>query len=179
MHHRVQITPFTRINEHWVFDNRVDSSPSEPYKDTLITDGVDHRLYTNIVNSPSNWYKHIAIDIVTESTFNYPYPQITEKTLRPILCNRMFMIVGPSGSLAWLHSKGFRTFAPFINEDYDSIQNPTDRIITITSEIKRLCELPITTIKSAMMDYADTLTHNFNLLKNMESIELDELEEML
>jgi hypothetical protein len=179
MHHRIYTTPFTRINEHWISDNSINGSPSDPYKDPLIKNKANYYKENNILDLQASWYKHIAIDIVTETVYNYPYPQTTEKILRPLLCKRMFIIVGAQNTLAWLQSKGFKTFSPFINEEYDNIQDPKNRIIAITSEIKRLCNIPIATIQDTILEHSDVLEHNFNLLQNLEKIEFQQIEKDL
>ena len=46
--------------------------------------------------------------------------QISEKTYHPILAGIPFILWGYQGGiLKHLHSLGFKTFAPFINEEYD------------------------------------------------------------
>ena len=69
MFHRIYAKPFTRVNEAWNVDNQIDSSPSDPYKDTLISGisnnhKINHDLYCE-------FYKNFALDIVTETVYNY------------------------------------------------------------------------------------------------------------
>jgi len=177
MHHRIYPKPFTGVNEHWVFDRLLNATPhTSNYKDVLIQNDSNY-FHKDILDLQAEWYEHFAIDIVTETVYNYPYTQITEKTLRPILCKRMFIIIGAPKTLSWLHSKGFKTFNPFINEKYDSIINPNDRMFFLLNEIDRLCELPISTVRDAITDYSNILEDNFTLLKNIVINEFEELED--
>ena len=78
MFHRVYTKPFTRINEAWNFSNQFDSSVGETHRDPLIKGKRNvHQANKNIF---CDFYKYFAIDVVTETVYNYPYPQITEKS---------------------------------------------------------------------------------------------------
>ena len=99
-------TPFTRQNELWA-DNSINCNPvTKKYCHPIIS-GTKGDLSTL---HGADFYKYIGLDIVTETVYNYPYPCITEKTLRPIACKRLFVVVGPPGVLSLLHSKGFETY---------------------------------------------------------------------
>lgn len=160
MFHRVYTKPFTRINEAWNFSNQFDSSVGEKHQDPLIKGKTnEHQENKNIF---CDFYKYFAIDVVTETVYNYPYPQITEKTIRPIVHKRMFIIVGSPGTLAQIQEKGFKTFAPFINEEYDTIQNPHKRMECIVEELTRISKFSIDDIRETMLQYKDTLKHNYD-----------------
>ena len=157
MYHRLYPKPFSRLNEAWNPLGRFDSHPSVSYCDPIIT-GTSNQFYTT--ETYCDFYDNVAIDIVTETVYHYPSPQITEKTLRPILQKRMFLIVGPYGSLKLLQHLGFMTFDPLICEDYDNIIDPFDRMDAILLEIDRLTALPIDTIQDYMLECNDILKHN-------------------
>jgi hypothetical protein len=63
---------------------------------------------------------------------------LTEKTLRPIACGQPFILASTAGALKYLQSYGFVGFDPYIDESYDCIQDPLDRISAITAEMKRI-----------------------------------------
>jgi len=176
MKHRIYNKPFTRINEHWNTSNIFDSSPSESYCNPLITSKLGHY---DISDLQPQLYNKIAIDILTETVYNYPYPQITEKTLRPLSTKRMFILVGAPFTLQFLKDKGFKTFSPFINEEYDIIIDPHKRLQFIINEIKRICNIPLPEIKNILINYKNILEHNFTTLKNLVDTESKELEILL
>jgi len=157
MYHRIYPKPFARLNEAWNSLGRFDSSPGVSYCDPMITGKSNQHV---VGESYCDFYDNVAIDIVTETVFNYPSPQITEKTLRPILQKRMFLIIGPCGSLALLHHLGFKTFDTWICEDYDNIIDPFDRMQAVLDEIDRLTALPIDTMQDYMLECNDILEHN-------------------
>jgi hypothetical protein len=157
MFHRLYPKPFTRVNEAWNPMGQFNSAPGEPYCDPMITGKSNHFYHDDIF---CEFYNNIAIDIVTETVYNYPHLQITEKTLRPILQKRMFLIVGGPNSLGILKDRGFKTFDPWICEDYDGISDPFNRMEAILAEIDRLTELPLDTIQDYMLECNDILEHN-------------------
>jgi hypothetical protein len=87
-------------------------------------------------------YKQSGIEIVLETLFDDTRWHLTEKTLRPIACGKPFMLAATPGSLQYLKNYGFETFGEYINEDYDLIANPRDRLQAIVSEMTRIAELP-------------------------------------
>ena len=82
-----------------------------------------------------------AISVVLETVFDSRI-HLTEKTLRPLACAHPFVLAAGPGSLSLLRRYGFETFDPYINESYDSIVDPRDRLAAITEEMKRISRLP-------------------------------------
>lgn len=159
--------PFTRINDYWINDNSYNALlPNLTYKDPLIKGNANSTRFR------TPFYEHIGFDIVSETVYNYPYPQITEKTLRPILHKKPFIVVGAPGIINLLHNKGFKTFSPFIDETYSNISDPIKRFGAILSEIKKLCDYDIIQLQSYIHSIENILEHNFNTLKNLEETEL-------
>jgi hypothetical protein len=91
----------------------------------------------------------------------------------------MFLVVAPANTLKFLKTKGFQTFSPFINETYDSINDPIDRMEAILAEIDRLVTLPLDEIRNAVLQYKDVLESNFTTVMNLEKLELQKVKERL
>jgi hypothetical protein len=89
--------------------------------------------------------------------------RFTEKTLKPLLCGRPIIIAGNPGSLAQLRRLGFRTFGGVIDEGYDSITDPQERLAAVFDEVGRLLGLPDVDWKRAMRDVADSADHNLRV----------------
>ena len=87
-------------------------------------------------------YNQTAFSVVLETIFDQRI-HLTEKTLRPIACGHPFILAAGPGSLKLLRKYGFQTFAGYINESYDEIQNDQDRLTAIAAEIKRIQLLPV------------------------------------
>ena len=83
-------------------------------------------------------YTSSLIEVVLETLFDDQRHHLTEKALRPIACGKPFILVATPGSLKYLKSYGFKTFAGLINEEYDDIIDPADRIQAIVKEMERI-----------------------------------------
>jgi hypothetical protein len=163
--------PFTRVNEKWI-DCDIDCrNATDRWQDPIIN-GSSNNLSTRY---QADFYKYIGIDIVTETVYNYPYPYVSEKTLRPIACKRLFVVVGAPGVLKLLHSKGFETFADVLDESYDLISDPNARFRQLQKTIQDFILQPTKTIIDLVKLKTPVLEHNFKTLKNLQAIELREL----
>jgi hypothetical protein len=89
----------------------------------------------------SHDYSSTQLEIVLETLFDDDRIQLTEKSLRPIACGHPFILASTPGSLEYLRSYGFETFGPYINESYDAILDPADRMRFIMAEMQRLVSL--------------------------------------
>jgi len=87
-------------------------------------------------------YQTTNIEVVLETLFDDDRLQLTEKILRPIACGHPFILVATQGSLEYLRSYGFKTFDNIIDETYDIIADPLERLQAILLEIKRIAMLP-------------------------------------
>jgi hypothetical protein len=83
-------------------------------------------------------YLKTYFSVITETIFYEHGNYISEKTFKGIQHLHPFIIVGKPGILKYLQSKGFKTFNEFWDESYDTIQNNSDRMITIYELIKSL-----------------------------------------
>ena len=88
-------------------------------------------------------YQHTAIEIVLETLFDDSRWHLTEKALRPIACGRPFILAATPGSLEYLRSYGFKTFHGLIDETYDTIHDPAERLKKICNEMNRISQLPM------------------------------------
>jgi hypothetical protein len=82
------------------------------------------------------------ISVVLETVAADTKIHLTEKTLRPIACGHPFMLVAGPGSLEYIRSYGFKTFSPWINENYDQEKDVVERMKMIITEMQRIEALP-------------------------------------
>ena len=87
-------------------------------------------------------YQTTEVEVVLETLFDDDRLHLTEKILRPIACGHPFMLVATHGSLEYLRSYGFETFDQLIDESYDAIEDPAERLQAIVREMKRIAALP-------------------------------------
>ncbi len=107
-----------------------------------------HELYpANLTDASSSAdytsqdYASSAVEVVLETLFDDNRHHLTEKILRPIACGRPFVLVSTLGSLQYLRQYGFETFDGLINETYDTISDPRQRLEAIVQELERISRL--------------------------------------
>jgi hypothetical protein len=81
------------------------------------------------------------ISVVLETVFDDSKIHLTEKTLRPIACGHPFLLAAGPGSLEYIRSYGFKTFAPLIDESYDQELNSLKRLEKIIRSMKQIQNL--------------------------------------
>jgi len=100
---------------------------------------VKHELFGNtwgdaIVNP--RCYTDTWFSLVSETIFDYPYSFRTEKIYKPILMAHPFVVAANCGYLRDLRNVGFQTFNSVIDESYDQIDCPHDRIQRIIETVR-------------------------------------------
>ena len=86
-------------------------------------------------------YASSGVEVVLETLFDDTRWHLTEKALRPIACGRPFLLMASPGSLQYLRQYGFKTFAGLLDESYDTIQNPRQRLQAVIKEMSRISAL--------------------------------------
>jgi hypothetical protein len=94
----------------------------------------------------------------------------TEKTYKFIATKLPFILSGFTGALEVLKRAGYKTFHPYINESYDSIENDEERLMAICDEIERLCSKTDDEFLEWQTALQPIIDHNFNLLKEQRNI---------
>jgi hypothetical protein len=90
----------------------------------------------------------------------------SEKTYKFIAGKLPFIMVGVPGALRALRDLGYRTFYPYIDETYDTIQDDEERMFAIIKEIERLCGLGDDKWLIIQDRLQGIVEHNFNVLKD-------------
>ena len=110
------------------------------------------------------------INVVTETMFTELETLFfSEKVYKPIVAMQPFILLGSFQSLEVLRQQGYRTFHPFINEEYDTLRNPDERFDAIVNEIDRLSKLSHEEMHTLMKQCADICIHNYNNWKRYNS----------
>jgi len=124
------------------------------------TAGVPTQQHTDQL---AQFYTDFLIDVVAETfvrgrTF---YP--TEKTTRPMLLKKPFILMGPKCFLIHLRQMGFRTFHDFWEEDYDG-HRPEQRYAMIVKLINSLAQKSAQELADMYERMKPILDHNYNLI---------------
>jgi hypothetical protein len=102
------------------------------------------------------------IYVPTETVYFGRRQHLTEKTFKAIALEMPFMLVAPQHSLEYLRSYGFQTFAPYIDESYDSIEDPILRIEKITEELANIQTLDSAKRQRLHKNLLPIVEHNYN-----------------
>ena len=88
---------------------------------------------------PLEVYNNSYYSIVAETNAESSLTFLTEKTAKPLVAGRLFLIAGNPYSLRTLHNLGFKTFDGIIDESYDNIDSQTERIAAMLEQVDYLC----------------------------------------
>jgi len=109
-------------------------------------------------------YLNSYIHLCSETNFYEDGLYFSEKTWKPMAHLQPFIQINKANALANIRKIGFKTFHPFINENYDTIYDDRERMDFIYEEIKRINSLSIEEIHDWYYSIKEILIHNRNLL---------------
>ena len=110
---------------------------------------------------PIEIYNQTAYSVVAETGFHNWYSFFTEKTAKPMMARRLFVMFSGQNFLHNLRSLGFRTFDNVIDESYDRICNDQERWSAAFQQVQRLCSMDQTWVFDQI---THTVEHNYQLL---------------
>jgi hypothetical protein len=146
---------------------------------TKISVGHSFKNFNDI--NPKDYNKGSALlsqqaflQVISETVFDYPSVFVSEKTIKPIVSKRPFVIVGSPGCLANIKAVGFKTFDRYWDESYDSIQDSAERMLAIVNIIEFICSKSIDELKKLCLDMQDILDYNFEYhVNNLRQLEFE------
>jgi len=100
--------------------------------------------------------------VPTETVYAGRRQHLTEKTFKAIALEMPFVLVAPAHSLEYLRSYGFRTFAPLIDESYDSIEDPVERIERVTAILLEIQARSAAAKNSLWQSLLPIVEYNYN-----------------
>jgi hypothetical protein len=116
---------------------------------------------------------HVVVETHYDQSYYTPYKNfdrsfapscITEKTYKAIACKRPFIEFSTPYILEDLRSLGFKTFSPWIKEDYDLEIDNYKRLNMIIDEIERICNLSTIDYAILVHECNEIAEYNFNIL---------------
>ena len=116
-------------------------------------------------NDPlTSLYQDSFVDLIVEAHVkgNTFFP--TEKTFRPMWCQRPFIVFASTNYLAYLRQMGFRTFNDFWNESYDGYEG-LERLKRIIDLIDFIAQKSYSELETMFWDMKYSLEHNYQILK--------------
>ena len=129
--------------KHWL-DHKFTNPVFAPHR----TDLDQHFLPSTVDATASADYSNVdytqtSIEVVLETVFDDTKWHLTEKSLRPIACGHPFILVSTPGILQYLKRYGFQTFDKYIDESYDSIADPMQRLEAVIKLMQSLANLSV------------------------------------
>lgn len=106
-------------------------------------------------------YEQFFVDVISETDYNSP-DWFTEKTFKPMMLGRPFILWSGPGALHSLYQLGFKTFSGFIDERYDLIYNNQERFSAVLAEVERIAKIPLPELKQIHNDLKPIFEHNRN-----------------
>ena len=127
------------------------------------------------------------INVIVETLYNKHYyydhdcvSWITEKTYKTIMCGRPFILYSTPHFIKDLKKLGYRSFHPFIDETYDSIDDDNMRLLAIINEIKRITSLPQDHFLELIDACKEIVDYNYTvLLTQQKSTKLNQFKKVL
>ena len=119
--------------------------------------------FSNIL--PITIYKNSSYSIVAESRSTGKFNFYTEKTAKPIIARRLFVVFASRYHLKNLRSLGFQTFDNVIDESYDEIEDNQQRWAVAFEQVKYLCKQDQNMVLSAIKSRVD---HNYQLFMSTD-----------
>jgi hypothetical protein len=111
-------------------------------------------------------YLATYFSLVTETTFDYMHSFRTEKIAKPLAIGHPWIAVASAGFYRDLKKLGFKTFDHLLDESFDSIDNPQDRIVRIAEIVEDLCQQDLVSFISA----ADSVCqHNRQIMQGLNT----------
>lgn len=165
------------LNKDNLFYPLLNKNKNKIYKiKNLVVDTQD--VHNNNLVAPFNvmseqFYCSSFFSIVAETYF---YKEenaglcLTEKIFKPMAFYHPFIVLAKPKTIALLKSIGYRTFHPFINEEYDNEIDDDTRMFMVLQEVKRLCNLNIDEMNIFIQNTISICRHNFNLLKSKNNL---------
>lgn len=112
------------------------------------------------------------IEIVPETNFFNPENSfITEKTYKPILTAKPFIVFSGYRFLEKFREDGFLTFGDFWDESYDLVEEPHNRMVAIRDLLDSLKKLSVKEMQDMYCRMRPILEHNFKLLLSKKPVE--------
>ena len=129
----------------------------------------------NKTNDISEYLKEAYVQVIFETNSQPTHSnsqQISEKSYMGIRNGQPFILFSTTGGiLEHLRKLGFKTFHPYINENYDDKNLSYEkRYKLLIKETERLCNISENEIKKIYENMESIIDHNLNLLENKKKI---------
>lgn len=152
-----------QLSNSWVWPNI--EIPKENFQSTITCIRHEGKLITLSQVISTDIYNQTAYSVVAETNFDNHYNFYTEKIVKPILAERLFIVFAGKNYLKNLQKLGFKTFDGIIDESYDSIDNNEQRFNLALEQMQLLMKQPQEEILAKIRPITE---HNKQVMLNTE-----------
>jgi hypothetical protein len=160
---RVIMTYFTdrskTIDQQGIWDKDIVIPPDTFNSITQVSHSGQYPTLSQLISV--DIYNSSAYTVVCETNYNNNYSFFTEKIVKPILGERLFIVFSGQHYLRNLRKLGFKTFDGIIDETYDSTENNAYRFTLACEQIRYLLDQPQDVILSKVRTITE---YNKNLM---------------
>jgi len=125
----------------------------------LVIDRVDNHAHDSHRIDFGDYATQCFCHVVTETVYQGKKSHLTEKTFKPIVLQQPFVLVAPSGSLAYLRRYGFKTFDSIWDETYDGLDDE-HRMVAILDLLQQINSWSLETMAEKQAEIAQVVQHN-------------------
>ncbi len=127
--------------------------------------------YNAISNSSINILIETHFQPVTDKNY---CAHITEKTYKNIISKKPFLVFATPGWLTDFQKLGYKTFSPYINENYDTITDNYSRLLALCDEIQRLNNLTKEEFSRTVAGCQRIVDYNYQLFLERKNREMSD-----
>jgi len=81
------------------------------------------------------------------------------------------VLAGAAHNLKYLRSYGFQTFGQWIDESYDDIDDPIDRMTAIGNTMTTICQYSLEELTLMLLEMQPVLEHNYQLFNSTDFLD--------
>lgn len=134
------------------------------YKNSLFS-LVNETLFHHNVDYVSEFSSRGGLNDIPGRIHCYPSTFHTEKTWKTIRAKHPFIITSVPYVLQGLRELGYKTFHPYIDESYDTIEDDETRVMAIMDEVERLCNMTDDETREWLANVQPICDFNYKLLR--------------
>jgi hypothetical protein len=116
----------------------------------------------------NQYYEDSYFSVVSETTYFTKWYSsarfLSEKAFKPVAMRHPFILVSVPNSLDIYRIMGYKTFSPFIDEQYDQELDDGKRMLMILDEIERLCNLTESELSEFLLNVKEICDYNYDVL---------------
>jgi hypothetical protein len=135
----------------------------------LIADRTDFET-NHALDFNQDLYAEHPVNLITETLCFTTSAFVSEKIWKPMAAAQIFLVLSGPYYLKGLKRLGFRTFAPYINEEYDNEREPIARANLVARELKRLISITDEEFDLIVSQCQGVIQHNQQLITDQNKI---------